>query len=80
MPRRPPPPPEEFTLADALRIALALAMVPLGALILARTLSLAVTPQGVLVGSAFIGFGVHRLWLAGSRLRLYRAHRKGAVK
>jgi hypothetical protein len=77
MPKRPLPPPEQFTAADRLRVGLAALMVPLGIAILVRTLSVSATPLGVLVGGAFIAFGVYRLWLAWSRYQLYR-QRKGA--
>jgi hypothetical protein len=51
-------------------------MIPLGIIILARTLSIAVTVTGVLVGGAFVGFGVYRLWLAWNRYRLYRQNKR----
>ena len=69
---RPLPPPEQFTLADACRIGLGLLMIPLGIIILVRTLAIAVTVTGVLVGGAFVAFGVYRLWLAWNRYHLYR--------
>jgi len=69
---RPLPPPEQFTAADIIHIGLGLTMIPLGVVILVRTLSIAVTVTGVLVGGAFIAFGAHRLWIAWSRYRLYR--------
>lgn len=80
MPKRPLPPPQQFTAADLLRIGLGLFMVPLGVAILVRTLSLAVTAPGVLVGVAFVGFGMHRLWLAWSRYRLYRRNKRGSAR
>ena len=76
MPRRIVPPPEKLTLADKLRLGFGLMMVPLGVLILARTLTLAVTVQGILVGTAFIGFGLHRLWLGWTRYQLLRERRR----
>ena len=75
MPRRPLPPPQAFTRADMLHILLAALMIPLGVVILVRTLSVAVTALGILVGVAFIAFGVYRLWLAWSRYLLYRQSR-----
>ncbi len=80
MPRRPLPPPEQFTGADLLRIGLGVAMIPLGVVILARTLSIALTAPGILVGGAFVGFGIHRLWLAWSRYRLYRGNKSGSAR
>jgi len=47
-------------------------MIPLGVIILVRTLAIAVTLPGVLIGGAFVAFGVYRLWTAWSRYRLYR--------
>ena len=80
MSRRPLPPPERFTGGDLLRIGLGVAMIPLGLAILFRTLSIAVTVPGVLVGGAFVGFGIHRLWLAWSRYRLYRQNKRGSAR
>ena len=79
MSKHPFPPPEYLTLADLLRIGLGMLMVPLGVAILVRTLSIAVTVSGVLVGSAFVAFGIHRLWLAWSRYRLYRQNKRGGA-
>ncbi|MGQ9684053.1 MAG: hypothetical protein ACUVX9_16090 [Anaerolineae bacterium] len=77
MRRRPPPgPPEIVTAGDALRILYGLLMIPLGGIILYRTLSIAVTPMGLMAGSAFIAFGLHRLWLGWSRYRLLRQGRE----
>ncbi len=69
--RSPLPAPEEFTVADRLRIALSAVMALLGVTILVRTLSGAASALGVLAGGAFIAFGVYRLWLGWSRYRLY---------
>ena len=80
MPRRPLPPPEQLTAADLLHIGLGALAVPLGVTILARTLSIAVTVPGLMVGAAFIAFGLHRLWLARSRYRLYQLNKRGRAK
>ncbi len=80
MPRQPLPPPESFTRTDMLHIALAALMIPLGVVILVRTLAIAVTATGILVGVAFVGFGVYRLWLAGHRYLLYRQRRGGSTR
>ena len=77
MPRRPLPAPEEFTVADRLRIALSGLMIVLGVIILVRTLSVGATALGVLAGGAFVAFGVYRLWLGWTCYRLYRQS-KGA--
>ena len=72
------PPPERLTAVDVLRTVLGLLMIPLGAVILVRTLSIAVTLPGILVGVAFVGFGLHRLWVAWEGYRLYRQNRGSA--
>jgi len=76
MSRRPLPPPGQFTTADLLRIGLGVLMIPLGVVILVRTLSIAITVPGVLVGGVFVAFGVHRLWLAWNRYHLYRQDKR----
>ncbi len=76
---RPMPPPERFTLSDKLHIALGLLMIPLGITILVRTLAIAVTVPGLLVGAAFVGLGVHRVWLGWTRYRLYRQCKERAT-
>ncbi|MDI7275408.1 MAG: hypothetical protein QME94_05480 [Anaerolineae bacterium] len=78
MPGRPLPVPERLTAADVCRAAMGLVMIPLGVVILVRTLSIAFTVPGVLVGGAFVGFGVHRLWTAWVGYRLYRQNRGSA--
>ena len=80
MRRRPIPPPEQFTVADAVHIGLGVLMIPLGVIILVRTLSIAVTVPGILAGGAFVALGVYRVWLAWSRYRLYRLDNKGSVR
>ncbi|MDE3090003.1 MAG: hypothetical protein KGJ80_11535 [Chloroflexota bacterium] len=73
MMRRPNlPPPTAFTFSDKMRIALGALILLLGIVILWRTLPLGVTPQGIVVGMAFIGFGVYRLWLGYSRLKRWK--------
>ena len=69
MPKRNLPPPTQFTWADKYRIALAVIMLALGAVILWRTLAVAISPPALLVGLGFIGFGIYRLWLAFTRLK-----------
>jgi hypothetical protein len=77
--RGPLPPPERLTAADVLHIVMALMMIPLGATILVRTAAVAITLQGVVVGGAFVAFGVYRLWLAWSRLRMLRHNGRGTA-
>lgn len=80
MARRTLPPPERLSASDIAHIGLAMLMIPLGVVIIIRTLAVAVTVLGLLVGGAFIAFGGYRLWLAGSRLRLLRQHRGGSSR
>lgn len=78
--RRSLPSPERFTAADIVRIGLGLLMVPLGIIILIRTLSIAVTVPGVLVGGAFVAFGFYRLTIAWQQYRWYRQNKKEDVR
>jgi uncharacterized membrane protein YqaE (UPF0057 family) len=66
------PPPEALTAADVVRIILAVMMVPLGIVLLVRAWQIAFSLQALVVGLAFTGFGVYRLYLAWQRLRLLR--------
>jgi hypothetical protein len=70
------PQPEFVTAGDVLRLMMAALMIPLGGIILVRTLSLTPTVMGMLVGCSFIGFGGYRLWLGCSRYRLYRQKKR----
>lgn len=79
MRRRPIVAPERFTLADKCHIGLGAMTIPLGIAILARTSAIAITVPGLLVGAAFVGFGVHRLWLGWTRYRLYRQRKERAT-
>ncbi|MGQ9553161.1 MAG: hypothetical protein ACUVWR_03495 [Anaerolineae bacterium] len=69
------PPPEALTAADVVHIVFAFIMVPLGVLILVRTLQVAVSPLGILVGLSFSAFGIYRLRTAWMRYRLLRQRR-----
>jgi uncharacterized membrane protein HdeD (DUF308 family) len=64
-------PPSQFTLGDKLRLVMGTLILLLGFTLLWRTLPLGLTPQALVVGAAFIGFGVYRLWLGYTRLREY---------
>ena len=68
-----PPPPTLFTLGDKLRLTTGALILLLGIVLLGRLLPLGVTPQAILVGAAFIGFGVYRLGLGYTRWRDYAA-------
>ena len=69
------PPPTEFTMGDKARLALGGVILVLGVVILWRTLQLRVTPQAIIVGLAFIGFGAYRLWLGYTRLKQWKKMR-----
>lgn len=77
MRKRTLPPPERVDLRDVLHVLLALLMVPLGITVLVRTLQVAPNVLGVVVGLAFIGFGVYRLWQAVTRYIVYRKNKGG---
>ncbi len=63
------PPPTQFTSSDKYRLVLGVAATLLGIVILWRTLSIAISPPAILIGLAFICFGVYRLWLVWTRLK-----------
>ncbi len=69
------PPPTQFTFGDKMRIALGAVILALGIVILWRTMPLGVTIQGIVVGMAFIAFGVYRLWLGYTRLQEWKARK-----
>ena len=59
---------------DWYRIGLGLLMIPLGVTILVRSFSAGVvTLPAILMGLAFIAFGVYRLYVGIVRYRMYRA-------
>lgn len=68
--------PIRFTLGDKVRLILGAMILLLGILILWRTLPFGITPQAIIIGLAFIGFGVYRLWLGYSRLKEKRGSEK----
>jgi len=67
------PPPMQFTLGDKYRLGLGAAAIVLGVVILWRTVPVAISPPAILIGLAFIGFGVHRLWLGYTRLKQWKS-------
>jgi len=77
--RRLVPPPEKATWADAYRVVLGVLMIPLGGVILARTVFAGIaTPAAIIMGLAFVGFGVYRVYVGIVRYRMYRlAPQKG---
>lgn len=67
------PPPARATWGDAYRIGLGLLMIPLGITILVRTFAAGiVTPTALLMGLAFVAFGVYRLYVGVVRYRMYK--------
>ncbi len=64
-------PPTAFTWQDRFQIAVGIICIPVGAIILYRTLAVMVAPPAILVGGGFIAFGAYRLYVAYARLRLY---------
>ena len=68
-------PPTQFTRGDKARLASGGVIFVLGVVILWRTLPLGVTPQAIVVGLAFIGFGAYRLWLGYTRLKQWKKMR-----
>jgi hypothetical protein len=44
--------------------------------ILWQTVAIAVSPPALMIGIAFIGFGVYRLWLGYTRLKQFRAKKE----
>ncbi len=75
--RRQVPPPQKATRADAYRFALGVLMIPLGVTILARSWSAGiVTPPAILMGLAFIAFGLFRVYTGLVRYRMFRSTRK----
>jgi hypothetical protein len=63
----------QFTLGDKYRLWLGAAAIVLGVVILWRTVPVAISPPAILIGLAFIGFGVHRLWLGYTRLKQWKS-------
>lgn len=67
------PPPSRATWGDAYRFGLGLLMIPLGITILARTFAAGIfTPAAVLLGLAFIAFGIYRVYVGVVRYRMYK--------
>lgn len=77
--RRSLPPPERFTLADRYQIVLGVLAIAIGVVMLYRMVTMpgGLSLPAMLAAIAFLGFGVHRSWLARSRYRQYRAHMTG---
>jgi uncharacterized membrane protein HdeD (DUF308 family) len=65
-------PPEKLTAGDVVHIIFGVLMVPLGLIILFRTLTTIRTFTGFLVGAAFVSFGFYRLYIAYIRYSLLK--------
>ncbi len=70
------PPPSKFTLRDLLEILIGLVMIPLGMMILFNTLVRGAVVPALLIGGAFVAFGVYRTLFAVGRIRWYRQLRR----
>ena len=66
------PPPTKFTIIDKYKLVLGVIAIALGVVILWRTIPVAISPPALMMGIAFIGFGVYRLWLGYTRLKQLR--------
>jgi uncharacterized membrane protein HdeD (DUF308 family) len=66
------PPPTKFTIIDKYKLVLGVMAIALGVVILWRTIPVAVSPPALMIGIAFIGFGVYRLWLGYTRIKQLR--------
>ncbi len=75
--RRALPPPSRFTLRDAAQILLGVIMIPLGLVILYNTFARGAVIPALLIGSAFVAFGVYRTTFAWGRVRWYLREYKG---
>ena len=66
------PPPTKFAIIDKYKLVLGVIAIALGVVILWRTIPVAVSPPALMIGIAFIGFGVYRLWLGYTRIKQLR--------
>jgi hypothetical protein len=67
------PPPARATWGDAYRFGLGLLMIPLGITILVRAFNAGiVTLPAVILGLAFVAFGIYRVYVGVVRYRLYK--------
>ena len=70
------PPPTKFTIIDKYKLVLGVIAIALGVVILWRTIPVAISPPALMIGIAFIGFGIYRLWLGYTRLKQLRAKKE----
>ncbi len=76
--KRKMPPPTRFTVKDRIQIVFGAIMVPLGLAILYEMLVRGVVGPGLLIGGAFVAFGIYRLTQAWGRLRWYYSRQRTA--
>ncbi len=69
--RRKLPPPSRITFTDVLQILIGVIAIPLGLVILFRTWQLGGSIPALLIGGAFIAFGLYRTFFAIGRMRWY---------
>ncbi len=65
-------PPEKITFKDILQILLGLVMIPLGLVILYNALTRGIVGPALLIGGAFLVFGIYRSVSAWGRWRWYQ--------
>ncbi len=70
------PAPEKFTVRDAFQIGFGVLMIPLGLMMLYNTLTRGAVLPALLIGGAFVAFGVYRTMFAVGRIRWYRERSK----
>jgi hypothetical protein len=74
------PVPQRLTALDVYRVVLGFIAVPLGFFLLYRTLQAGgLSVPAVLIGVAFVGFGIYRTWFAWQRYQMYRASQDKGV-
>ncbi len=75
--RRLVPPPEKATWADGVRFVFGVLMIGIGIAILFRSISAGIiTPPAILMGLAFLAFGVYRVYVGVVRYQLFRRIKK----
>ncbi len=75
--KRPLPPPTDFTARDGVQILFGVAMIPLGLAMLYNTFTRGAAVPALLIGGAFVAFGLYRTLFAWSRVRWYLELRRG---
>ncbi len=79
--RRLVPPPQRATWADGVRFSFGVLMIILGITILVRSILAGIfTPPAILVGLAFLLFGIYRVYVGVVRYRLFRSLKDRPMK